>query len=170
MRPAVGMLPIVVVIGLGCAQEQQPPEEMPAREAAQPDTTATALWAYLEDASYRSWPMWPGKEAFYTGTEPHGMLLTTYVNELALDAINNRSGRMPAGAVVVKENYMPDTMLAAVTVMYKSGGYNTEYGDWFFVKRLADGTFEASGRVAMCQGCHGQRAANDYLFTGSMSQ
>jgi hypothetical protein len=165
------MLPIVVVLGLGCAQEQQPPaEEMSTMKAAQPDTTAPVLWAYLEDASYRSWPMWPGKEAFYTGTEPHGMLLTTYVNELALDAITNRSGRMPAGAVVVKENYMPDRMLAAVTVMYKSGGYNTEYGDWFFVKRLADGTFEASGRVAMCQGCHAQRAANDYLFTGSLSQ
>jgi hypothetical protein len=114
--------------------------------------------------------MWPGKDAFCTGNEPHGMFLTTYVNELALDAITNRSGRMPAGAVVVKENYMPDRMLAAVTAMYKSGGYNADFGDWFFVRRLADGTFEASGRVAMCQGCHAQRAANDYLFTGSLSQ
>ncbi len=51
--------------------------------------------------------MWPGKDAYYPGTEPHGMLLTTYVNELAFDAITQRSGRRPAGAVVVKENSCP---------------------------------------------------------------
>ena len=98
------------------------------------------------------------------------MLLTTYVNELALDALTNKAGTMRAGAIVVKENYMPDSMLAAITIMYKVDGYNTDVGDWFFVKRLADGTVEAQGRVGGCQGCHAQRADNDYLFTGSLSQ
>jgi hypothetical protein len=135
-----------------------------------PDTTAASLWAHLQETGYTEWATWPGKGKLYAGTEPHGMLLTTYVNDLALDAITNKAGAMSAGAIVVKENYMPDSMLAAVTVMYKTEGYNPQFNDWFFVKRLADGTVEASGRVGGCQGCHSQVAANDYLFTGSLTQ
>jgi hypothetical protein len=163
---------MVTVLGLmACAGgEQAPAEDMPAMQVTAADTTAAGLWSHLESADYSSWPMWPGKGELYEGTEPHGMLLTTYVNQSGLDAITNGAGAMPAGAVVVKENYMPDSTLAAITIMYKSEGYNPEYNDWFWVKRLADGTVEASGRVAMCQGCHAQAAANDYLITGSLQQ
>jgi hypothetical protein len=158
---------------MACAGEEQPPvEDTPAAavQVTAPDTTAAALWSHLESTDYASWPMWPGKGELYAGTEPHGMLLTTYVNQMALDAITGQAGAMPAGAVVVKENYMPDSTLAAITIMYKSEGYNPEFNDWFWVKRLADGTVEASGRVAGCQGCHAQAADNDYLITGSLSQ
>ncbi len=176
MSRFIAGLTAVAVLGLSaCAQGDQaqqqeetpPPAQM---QVAGPDTTAGALWAHLEQANYRTWPMWPGKTALYEGTEPHGMLLTTYLNGMALDAITNKAGTMPVGAVVVKENYMPDSTLAAITIMYKAAGYNPQFGDWFFVKRLADGTVEASGRVTGCQTCHASKAANDYLFTGSLSQ
>jgi hypothetical protein len=157
-----------LALTLACAAEQEGGEA--AMDHAMPDTTATALWAHMEESGYTDWATWPGKGELYVGTEPHGMLLTTYVNALALDAITNKAGAMSAGAIVVKENYMPDSTLAAVTVMYKTTGYNPQFNDWFFVKRLADGTVEASGRVAGCQGCHSQVASNDYLFTGSLSQ
>lgn len=176
MSKFIAGLTVIGVLGLGgCAQDEpaDQPEEAPApaqMQAARPDTTAGALWAHLEQADYRTWPLWPGKATLYTGTEPHGMLLTTYLNGAALDAVTNKAGRMPAGAVIVKENYMPDSTLAAITIMYKAPGYNSQVGDWFFMKRLADGTVEASGRVAGCQGCHASKAANDYLFTGSLSQ
>lgn len=162
----------VLAAGVACARGEQEGAEEAGAAVAMPDTTATALWAHLEGAGYTAnWTLWPGKGQLYQGTEPHGMLLTTYLNELALDALTNKAGTMPAGAIVVKENYMPDSTLAAVTVMYKAAvGYNPEHSDWFFLKRLADGTVEASGRVAGCQGCHGGVAANDYLFTGSLSQ
>jgi hypothetical protein len=157
-----------LALTLACAAEQEGGEA--AMDHAMPDTTATALWAHMEESGYTGWATWPGKGKLYVGTEPHGMLLTTYVNDLAMDAITNRAGGMSAGAIVVKENYMPDSTLAAVTVMYKVAGYNPDFNDWFFVKRLADGTVEASGRVGMCQGCHAQEAGNDYLFTGSLSR
>jgi hypothetical protein len=161
-------LAALLAAGLACAAEQEEEGEA-AMQMAAPDTTAAALWAHMEDAGYtENWTLWPGKGALYPGTEPHGMLLTTYLNDLALDALTNGAGVMPAGAIVVKENYMPDSTLAAITVMYKAPGYNPDFNDWFFVKRLADGTVEASGRVAGCQGCHAQRADNDYLFTGSL--
>ena len=84
---------------------------------------------------------------------------------------------MPAGAVVVKENYMPDSTLAAVTVMYKAAGYNPEHNDWFFTKHLPSGELDQTptgmameGRLAGCQNCHGSVSANDYIFTGSLGE
>jgi hypothetical protein len=155
-------------------QQEQPASEAvattTAMAATMPDTTAASLWTHLEDVDYaNAWAMWPGMDALYEGTQPHGLLLTTYVNDVAMAALDGQTGAMDAGAIVVKENYMPDSTLAAVTVMYKVEGYNPDVADWFFLKRAADGTVEASGRVAGCQGCHAQVADNDYLFTGSLS-
>lgn len=131
-----------------------------------PKPTAADVWQHLERANYRkSWKFWPGKDAFYKGQEPHGMLLTTYVNPIAHEALAHKAARMPTGSVIVKENYMPDRQLGAVTVMYKApAGYNPEHNDWFWMKRLPDGKVEASGRVADCQSCHGA-SQRDYLLT-----
>lgn len=136
--------------------------------AAQPlDTTAAAVWSHLQAEGFRDdWALWPGKGELYRGQEPHGALLTTYLNPLALDAVTNRSGILPDGAIVVKENYAPDSTLAATTVMYKASGYDPEHADWWWMKRLADGTIEAQGRVQGCIGCHGGAADNDYILTG----
>jgi hypothetical protein len=147
-------------------------EAMPAAEM--PEASADALWAYLQGADYQAnWPLWPGKSEKYEGTEPHGVLLTTYVNDLGRDAITNTAGTMPANAIIVKENYMPDGTLAAITTMYKVEGYNPEAGDWHWVKFLPDGSVDndgmAQGKVAGCIGCHGAKADNDYVFTGSLS-
>ncbi len=108
--------------------------------AAQPDTTGAAMWAHLQEVGYQSnWQLWPDKGELYTGRVPHGMLLTTYLNDVALRAVTTQAVSMPAGAVIVKENYMPDSTLAAVTVMYKRSGYNPAHNDWFFTKHLPSG-------------------------------
>lgn len=166
---------VTVALAAACGGAEPEPEAEPAvdtmaaMESAGPDTTAEALWAHLQETSYReSWRTWPGKGELYPGTEPHGMLLTTYLNPVAYDALTNGSMRMPAGAIIVKENYMPDSTLAAVTTMYKVAGYDPGHNDWFFAKQDPQGVPEVAGRVEMCQGCHGQRAANDYLFTGDL--
>ncbi len=143
---------------------------------AQPDTTGSAMWAYLQEVDYQSnWQLWPDKGELYTGRVPHGMLLTTYLNDAALRAVTTQPGSMPAGAVIVKENYMPDSTLAAVTVMYKSAGYDAEHNDWFFTKHLPSGELAQmpngmamEGRLPGCQNCHGGVAANDYLFSGQL--
>lgn len=179
---------LILVSGLvwlaGCAGEQAEVVEEAYEEAAQvaaaetpsamPEASGAALWAYLQGSDYRSnWPLWPGKSEKYEGTEPHGMLLTTYVNDLGHDAITSAAGAMPASAIIVKENYMPDGTLAAITTMYKVEGYNPEVGDWHWVKFLPDGSVDADGmaqgKVEMCIGCHGAKADNDYVFTGSLS-
>jgi hypothetical protein len=176
MRASIGVMGVMLVGGLmaACAEpaNDQPesagePAEA-ATEVAQPaaDTTAAALWSHLQDERYReNWTMWPGKGQLYTGTEPHGMLLTTYANDVAYDALlNGQAASLPAGSIIVKENYMPDSTFAAATVMYKVPGYNPEHQDWLFAKYDPQGAPEDFGRAAMCQACH-QQAASGYVYT-----
>jgi hypothetical protein len=155
------------------AEEAAQPEETPAAEPVsapgQPDTTAAALWAYLQDVSYQAnWELWPGKGEKYEGQEPHGALLTTYLNPAAMEALTTGARVMPSGAIIVKENYMPDGALAATTVMYKVDGYNPDHNDWFWLKQNADQTVDVEGRGQMCQACHLAVAGNDYIYTGSL--
>lgn len=162
-------LAVLIAVAAACAPADDAPEQ-PVADAAEPaamapDTTDVALWEHLQADGYRNWALWPGKGELYEGIEPHGMRLTTYVNALALGALTNGSATMPAGAIVVKENYMPDSTLAAITVMHKVTGYAPGHADWFWSKYFPDGTAEASGRVEMCQVCHSARASVDYLFT-----
>jgi len=145
----------------------------PSQSAADPDTTGAAMWAHLQEEDYRqTWELWPGMGEFYEGNEPHGLLLTTYVNDVALDALNAGQTVMPEGAVVIKENYMPNRELAAVTVMYKRPGYNPDHADWFFSKHLPGGELDQmpngmamEGRLPGCQNCHIARQNFDYLYT-----
>lgn len=137
------------------------------------DTTGAAVWAYLQRTRYQiNWRTWPGKGRLHQGQEPHGMLLTVYLNDLAYDALTNKAGRFPPGAIIVKENYAPDSTLAALTTMYKVAGYNPGGGNWFWVKHLPDGSVDmdgmAQGRVDMCISCHAARTDNDYIFTGAL--
>jgi hypothetical protein len=139
------------------AQTPETPAPTPTADpgAELPDTTAEAVWAYLQGTPYQEeWRMWPGTQALYEGTEPHGMLLTTYLNATALDALTGSTGPLPDGSMVVKENYMPDSTLAAITVMYAVDGYDPEANDWFWAKFQPDGSVDAAGRVESCQECH----------------
>jgi hypothetical protein len=127
--------------------------------------TAAGVWDRLQQLDYRkTFKHFPGRTAFYKGTEPHGALLTTYVNDLALAALEQKLDRLPYGAMVVKENYSPARKLASTTVMVKVVGYDPDNNDWFWMKRLADGRVEASGKVASCAKCHGL-SQGDFIRT-----
>lgn len=145
---------------------------------SEPDTTGAAIWAHLQAEHYASsWALWPGKDRLYTGQEPHGMKLTTYVNDIAARALRSGASRMPDGAIIVKENFMPDSTLAAITVMYKRRGYNADHNDWFFSKHLPSGELDQApngmrlaGRVPGCQACHQGKKDNDYIFTSQLDR
>ncbi len=169
-----------VIVAVGCAGEEgeeaaeggeAPAVEPPVVEqvAAMPDTTAEAVWAHLEQANYETWALWPEKGRLYAGGEPHGMLLSTYLNDVALEALNGDAAVFPAGTIIVKENYMPDSTLAAVTVMYKTENFNPDNNNWFFIKRLTDGTVQVGGRGAGCENCHGARRDNDFILTADIN-
>jgi hypothetical protein len=131
--------------------------------------TGAALWEQLKQMNYTNkFKMWPGKTNFYPGSEPHGALLTTYVNIPAFMGIAGKKGTLPEGSLIVKENYLPDKKLSAITVMYKIRGYNPEGGDWFWAKYAPDGKVESEGKVEVCIKCHGNKKDNDYIMTSPL--
>ena len=52
--------------------------------------------------------------------------------------------------------------------MYKVDGYDADNNDWWWMKRLADGTVEAEGQAAGCINCHGGQRANDFIWTSQL--
>ena len=179
-------LALMLVLGAAACEPQPEAEDATdadaealdadAMTADLPDTTGAAVWSYLQDAGYTSaWQHWPGKDPYYTGQEPHGMLLATYLNDVAYEALMGDAQQMPEGSIIVKENYTPDSTLAAVTVMYKVARYNPDHNDWFWTKHTADGSLDTTpdgmameGRLAGCQNCHGAQRQNDYVLTGNL--
>ncbi|MBI4296041.1 MAG: cytochrome P460 family protein [Chloroflexi bacterium] len=149
----------VLVIAVAC----KPAPALPA-------ANGTALLNYItRENDYTKWKMWPGRDALYVGkSEPHGAFLTTYVTDTAFSAIEGKKGSIPYGSIIVKENYTPDKKLAAVTVMYKVKGFDPEHKDWFWLEYFPDGKIEFSGKVDMCNSCHGARKENDYIFTSDL--
>lgn len=136
-----------------------------------PGEDAAQLYNYIMRGNpYASWELWPGKGKLYKGTEPHGALLTTYVNQPAYFSAKDKSGKMKDGSIIVKENYTPDKKLAALTVLHKIKGYNPSAGDWFWAKYAPDGTVQASGKVKDCIDCHGKKKDNDYIMTDKIKK
>ena len=132
-------------------------------------TSGKALWEYLQKEDYaKKWKMWPGKKALYMGREPHGSLLTTYVNEPAYMAIEKKHGMLPEGSIVAKENYSADKKYMALTVLYKVKGYYSQGNDWFWAKYTPDGKIEAEGKPDMCIQCHSSQKSNDYIMTAPL--
>lgn len=144
-------------------------EDGEMEEAEKPDADGAALWTFLvSDDPYEQWELFPGTTEQYEGKEPHGALLTTYVNDEAKDSIDGKEGMMEDGSIIAKQNYTPDGTLDAITVMYKVEGYNADVGDWFWVKYKPGGEIEAEGKVDGCIGCHSDKKDNDYIWTADI--
>lgn len=94
-----------------------------------------------------------------------------YLNRTAA----GRAKELPHGSILIKENYGPDQKtLMAVTVMYRSQGYNPDGGDWYWVKYNPDGTIANAppdkgsmplkGKVQGCIMCHSGADGQDFAF------
>ncbi len=85
-------------------------------------------WQQLQEADYQNnWVTVEGKGTLYAGQPSHGALLTTYLDPGAAGAEADKPGAMPEWAIIIKENYMPDETLDAVTVMYKESGFDPDH-------------------------------------------
>lgn len=143
------------------------------RAGEMPGAEGEEFLEYITEVNpYHEWALWPGTEKFYEGTEPHGIRLTTYVNEKALSGIEQGmlEEGMPYGSIIVKENYSADEELINVTSMYKKHGFNPEGGDWFWIVHTPDKQVADAGRIGMCMECHGQVKHRDYLFIEAHEQ
>ncbi|MCA9737892.1 MAG: hypothetical protein KC645_09750 [Gemmatimonadetes bacterium] len=168
------LLALLLACGRGDVEEAPPayaepdPQLDPPRTPSGPDTTPAAVWSHLEESEFdRTWFLFPGTEELYPGTDPHGALLTTYVNGLALEALQRGAAALPIGSLLVKRNFAADSTFVSTTIMYKFAGYDPDHDDWYWLKRAADGAIEAEGRVESCQECHA-RSGSDYIRTARL--
>lgn len=169
---AVVLVILAAAVGTGCGGREAVAASRPAPAGTDttpasetyPDTTGPALWAFLDSSDFRTWPLWPGKGRFFPGEQPHGALLTVFVEPGVRDALLDGAERMPPRAVIVKENYGPDSTLRAHTVMYKVPGYDPQHHDWFWGQYAPDGKVLAAGRVQLCWQCHEVAAPYDDLW------
>lgn len=169
---------IVVMSGFAFLLSSCSGSDNSMQSIASDDVIAANLWNRLMSEEYsntaKTWNLWPGKTGYYAGDtnlmgrDPHmgPQVFRTFVNPTALSNLNSKSFPLADNAVIVKENYMvsgSDTTLAALTVMLKVSGYDSEHGDWFWVSYQPDGTVKTMGKVDMCYGCHAG-ANNHYGF------
>jgi hypothetical protein len=155
------ILSAMLVLCAGLSFNFSPPikAQTPGIEAG-----GTSLWDYLKRADYRAWNVWPGTKAYSEGHSPHGPLLTTYVNEIALKAITDKAGSLPNGSIIVTETHSPQKQLMTITVMYKVKGYNPEAGDWFWARCLPGGRVAIEGKAGKCISCHQKAKDNDFVM------
>jgi hypothetical protein len=130
--------------------------------AEMPSPNADVLWKYItEESPYTKWSFWPDHQGMQPGRAPHGPLHKVYVNDRAL---NSSKPPVQYGSIAVKESFGKDKKLKAITVMYKVLDYNPGAGDWFWAKYSPDGKADKFGKPKGCVGCHGTRAANDFIL------
>lgn len=134
-----------------------------------PDASGAAVWSFLQDVKFQeAWDLWPGKGELFEGGEPHGALHTVYISPIGSDALNEKIGFMPDGALIIKENYSAEAVLDNLTVMYKVPGYDDANNDWFWAMIGVDGQVRVEGKVEGCQQCHGARRDNDFVMVGEL--
>jgi len=145
-----------------------------SQSAAMTDSEFQAsFWKYLTEGklAYTNWTSWPGRNGIYPGQSPHGAFLKLYANRTA--AFN--PAELPHGSILVKENYGEDReTLMAVTVMYRSKGYDAAHRDWYWIKYNPDGTVATTpsemgskpiaGRFSSCIECHSSADGGDLSF------
>jgi hypothetical protein len=138
-----------------------------ASDGDDPDAQSHAedLWSQLQEADYRASYATTPKGEKYPGLEPHGALISLYLDENAAGVLDQPPGEMPDGSIVVKENWTDEQDLGSVTVMEKRAGYSSEQNDWFFAQYDSEGEVQAAGQVGGCAGCHAAVNSNDYIFT-----
>ena len=119
----------------------------------------------LAKPNYSHWNHVPGTTELSPSKAPHGALVSTYANKIALDSRKDEKG-LADGSIIVMENYNSDKKLEGCTVMYKIKDYNPEVGDWFWVKYAApSGYVVESGKVESCISCHSDRKSSDFLYS-----
>lgn len=158
-RWLIALCAVLAIGALTCAQKEEPAET--------PVTVSAAdLWQIIgQDKPYAEYGFWSGLEGIMKGQSPHGALVRTFVNDHAL---NPGLEGYPYGSIIVKENFMADTTLAKLTVMYKVKDYNPEAGDWFWAVYGPDGTAEMEGKIQSCISCHGMHQGDDFVLLRSL--
>lgn len=164
MTPRAGVVWIAALVLAGCqgaaeeASTPVPPRVTERSAEASPfaaeEPAGDAIFAWLEGERYReTWELLPGTAPFHPGANPHGMLLTTYANPVALEALERTAPSMPAGAALAVEDYLADSTLATISVMLRVAVPEPDSMEWRFARFAPTGEIEV-GQTDACRSCH----------------
>jgi hypothetical protein len=118
------------------------------------------LQTWLAAGYYQAWACEDIARPFRSPS-PHGRARVCN-NDALHAAIAAGTGRFPAGAAAVKEEYDGDVIVGyAVSRKLEEG---TTGKAWYWYEHNANGQFANSAGAEDCTGCHGG-AARDYVFT-----
>lgn len=171
-QPVQGSSTIQQGSGGGGSAVRQNGSATQGSSSMQRETFESKFWNYLTSSRYKNWAPVPGQSAAaYEGQSPHGAMLKMYLNRAAAGSPTN----LPDSSIIVKENYAADGQtLMAVTVMYKTKGYNPQKGDWYWIKYRPDGTVDQkvangssmrlAGKPEGCISCHESADGGDFAF------
>jgi hypothetical protein len=89
-----------------------------------------------------------------------------FINDKVEDALDDFTGSLPDGAIIVKENLGASSSdkVDALTIMWKVKGHDSGNNDWFWANIKPDGMINAAGSVSGCINCHSSVRDNDFVF------
>ncbi len=133
---------------------------------------ANSLWTNIQ--GYENWRL---NTDFYSGTEPHGIVLRMYYNVVNVQGaprhviVKDNFGGEGATQETVANN--PSQYLGAVTIMVqREEGYDPDNMNWFWVRYMPDGSVATdqenrpiAGRATSCIDCHRGAPGGDFVFT-----
>jgi hypothetical protein len=174
MRTMLFVLLIVIGVfaSIGCTDNNTGEQENNTSRQETGVSGAGAEELYMnitEEDDYREWSLMPGTGMKDPGQGVHGDMITVYVSDVALSAIENKAGSLPDGSIIVKEGYNSNGELERIVLMQKRDNYAPEDNDWFWAAYNASGEVVDEGRLESCQNCHAQVKDNDYIFTGELN-
>ncbi len=165
---------VAVLVVAACAGGPAPE---PDPLGPEPPTSAKpeAVWTYLKEASYRDYwkPESTPKPGIHRSRPPHGPLIRNYVNEIADGSRPLGRQALPAGSVIVLENFTNEPTLHAIDVMVKIAGHRQATRDWAFLRFSPSGGIRITDREAYrkaktgnrgCVYCHGRTPETDFLL------
>ena len=166
--PRTGMVivfPLVVVVGCPGVS----PDDM---SMAPSSPSAAKLFTMITETDpYEAWAQFPEVEGIIESAAPHGPMARIFINSIVEAALNDFTGRLPVGSVIVKENLGESTSekADALTIMWKVEGFDPGNNDWFWTNVTPSGNVNAEGSIEGCLSCHSGSRDNDFVFVHQFS-
>lgn len=129
--------------------------------------TASKLFTLITETDpYEEWAQFPGLEGTIESAPPHGPMARVFINASVESALEDFSGRLPEGSIIVKESSgeNAEEKANALAIMWKVSGFDPDNNDWFWANVTPEGVVTAEGRIAGCASCHSGAGDNDFIF------
>ncbi len=126
-------------------------EEMHQTQGAElnkkaPAEIATELWTLINTEQYQQWKEMSGQGNYQQGSENPKTTAKTYANDLAYEAMQQKSTTLPPGSIVVKEKYDDQDQIQSISAMINLGGNDPKDVNWFWAQYSPDGKLLKSGQ------------------------